>query len=95
MEASPGFKGSVLAAWTAEWDVDGPFVLGGAVGARLAATTFEPLARRIEGAGSYFAFRVGIKRFVATWTYNQYGTKREHVAFSYRFGTGRGGPRGD
>jgi hypothetical protein len=86
LTAAPGFQAAVMAGWRVEWSPPGPIDLGVTAGLRYSHTAYAPLEPHIAARAAYGGLEVALwDGFVATWTYNAYGTERQHVAFSWRF----------
>ena len=90
LQAALGFKSSVLAGWKVDWTPDGPFAFELTAGHKWADTELDHLAPWISSRAAFGVLEIVFReRLVLSWSYDAYGTAREHVAIGYRFAAGR------
>jgi hypothetical protein len=95
LAAAPGFQSAAMAGFRLEWDAPGPLAVAPTVGVRLSDTAYEPLRPHVSGTAVYGELEIALwDRFIARWSYNAYGTERQHVAFGWRFRPGDRAPAG-
>lgn len=93
VSAAPGFHSFAMAGFRLEWDAPGVLAFAPTLGARLSDTVFEPLEPHVSGVALYGSLEVAVwDRLIARWSYNAYGTERQHVALAWRFRPGDGRP---
>lgn len=98
VEAStaPGFQSHAIAGIRTHWRPHPVARLQVLAGARFSHTAFDPLEPHVAGAAP--VVEVGLtlhQRIVLSWSYNEYGTERQHLSLGYRIGpAGRDVPGG-
>lgn len=88
LEAStaPGFKTQALAALRGDVDLLPWLRIESLAGLRFVDTSYGPLAQRVDAWGATADIVATINDRVAiSWSYNQYGTRQEHLSLAYLF----------
>lgn len=94
LETAPGFKSSALVGWRARWSPARIVDLQVTAGGKWVDTGLQALADSISRQDGYAAVEVAFwKRIVVSWSYNAYGTAREHMGIGYRVASWGGGSR--
>lgn len=93
----PGLRSWLLLGAAAAWRPASRIELEARAGARLTRASYAPLAEHLETLVPAVELGVVVdRRFFASWSYGDYGERREHLSAGYRMalpGGSEGGPR--
>jgi hypothetical protein len=95
-ELVPGVKSHAVVAAEARWRPARPIALELLGGERFTHASYAPLRSHLAARGSVARLSVVVvDRIFVSWSYNDYGARREHLSAGWRLPLGRGARPGD
>jgi len=88
LDTTPGLRSHAVVAGAARWQLRQSLALNVLVGGRFTHAAHPALRRHLVPRAA--VARVGVEvrdRILLSWTYNEYGDKREHLSVGYRLST--------